>query len=207
MSRVLLQQNRYPDHQNQQHLICREKIGGHGYYPLQYANPSHPDLSRCQMHQRGSYRAGAMEPYPPKFGQFLPSHGYRSGPFMDDSYPPKFSHHHSSCSCYDCHVKRQVVTPMFPSVYSDVVNDRLFSYQGDRGCLFAMQDYDRRLPLRSYNAPSSHVRWPSDVESNVDGFANCRLPRHHVISGRKPCRPVAGGAPFLTCYICFELSE
>ncbi|KAI3444442.1 hypothetical protein Pfo_001107 [Paulownia fortunei] len=226
MNRVLMQ-NSYPDtqikrppYQNQYAepppLMYRQERGGNGFYPPRYA-PSHVqgygDPSRSHMHRRGPHQAPAAY-------QISPSHAYVSGPYLDDGmvymdamepYPPNFSRHHPSCSCYQCRNKRQVPAAILPTAYSDkysdVSHDRIFNYHDNPGP-FGSRDYNHRIsnppPLRSHN-DQSHARWPSDVNSEVDGFIRCRPPRVHLASGGKHCRPIAGGAPFLTCYNCFEL--
>ncbi|KAK6137101.1 hypothetical protein DH2020_029154 [Rehmannia glutinosa] len=133
--------------------------------------------------------------------------------YMDgmEPYPPNFSRHHPSCSCYQCRNKRQIPPPIQPIAYSDkysdVSNDRIFSYH-DNPSSFGSRDYNHRIsnppPSRSHNA-QSHARWPSDVNSEADAFIRRRPPRVHLATGGKHCRPIAGGAPFLTCYNCFEL--
>lgn len=226
MNRVMMQ-NSYPDaqfkrphYQNQYveppPLMRRQEMGGNGFYPPRYA-PSHVqgygDPSRSHMHRRGPPQAPA--PY-----QISPSQAYMSGPYLDDGmvymdtmepYPPNFSRHHPSCSCYQCRTKRPVSTPILPTAYSDkysnVPNDMIPNYHDNPGP-FGSRDYNHRIsnppPLRSHSA-QTHGRWPSDVNSEVDGFIRRRPPRVHLASVGKNCHPMAGGAPFLTCYNCFEL--
>ncbi|KAK4411484.1 protein trichome birefringence-like 25 [Sesamum angolense] len=179
--------------------------------------PSHlqgyGDPSRSHMHRSGPHQTPA--PY-----QIPSSHAYMSGPYMDDGmaymetmepYPPNFSRHHPSCSCHQCRNKRQVPTPALPSAYSDkysdVPNDRTFNYHNNPGP-FGTREFDHSIsnppPLRSHSA-KSQARWSSDVSSEADRFIRRRPPRVHLPSGGKHCRPIAGGAPFLTCYNCFEL--
>ncbi|PIN26540.1 hypothetical protein CDL12_00710 [Handroanthus impetiginosus] len=207
-------QNQYPEPPR---LMHRQELGGNDFYPPRYA-PSrvqgYGDPSRSQMHRRGPHQAPA--PYP-----ISSSHNaYMSRPYPDDGlvcmdtvepYPRNFSRHHPSCSCYQCRSKRQVSTPILPTAYgdkySDVPNDRIFNHHDHVGP-FASRDYYQRTsnppPIRSYNA-QSHARWPSDVNCEVDGFVPRRPPKVHLTSGGQLCRPIAGGAPFLMCYNCFEL--
>ncbi|KAK4418542.1 protein ENHANCED DISEASE RESISTANCE 4 [Sesamum alatum] len=226
MNRVSIQ-NVHPDaqfkkpiYQNQYAepppLMHRQEIGLNGLYPPRYA-PSHVqgygDPSRSHMHRRGPHQAPA--PY-----QISSSHASMSGPYMDDGmvymetmepYPPNFSRHHPSCSCYQCRNKRQVPPPTLPIAYSDkysdVSNDRTFNYHDNPGS-FASREYNHSIPnpppLRSHSA-QSQARWPSDVSSEADRFIRRRPARAHLPSGGRHCRPIAGGAPFLTCYNCFEL--
>ncbi|KAL2233812.1 protein ENHANCED DISEASE RESISTANCE 4 [Sesamum indicum] len=197
-------------------LMHRQEIGSNGFYPPRYA-PNHVqgygDPSRSHMHRSGPHQAPA--PY-----QISSSHAYMSGPYRDDGvvymetmepYPPNFSRHHPSCSCQQCRNKRQVPTPTLPSAYSDkysdVRNDRTFNYQNNPGP-FGSREYNHSIsnppPLRSHSA-QSQARWSSDVSSEADRFIRQRPPRVHLPSGGRHCHPIAGGAPFLTCYNCFEL--
>lgn len=170
-----------------------------GFYPPRYA-PSHVqgygNPSRSHLYSRG-----ASEVQGSSF-QIPPSRGYVSGPFMDDGmgyvenrmevYPPNFSRHHPSCSCYDCRAKSQVPNP--------VMHDMASNYQESH--------HNRRIldqpPLR-HHASQNHSRWPSDVNSEVDGFVRPRPRRANFGGvGGKHCLPIASGAPFLTCNSCFE---
>ncbi|KAL0397982.1 UNVERIFIED_CONTAM: protein trichome birefringence-like 25 [Sesamum calycinum] len=199
-------------------LMHRQEIGRNGFYLPRYA-PSHlqgyGDPSRSHMHRSGPHQTPA--PY-----QIPSSHAYMSGPYMDDGmaymetmepYPPNFSRHHPSCSCHQCRNKRQVPTPALPSAYSDkysdVPNDRAFNYHNNPGP-FGTREFNHSIsnppPLRSHSN-KSQARWSSDVSSEADHFIRRRPPRVHLPSGGKHCRPIAGGAPFLTCYNCFELLQ
>lgn len=222
-----MMQNSYPDahfkrppFQNQYAepppLMRRQEMGDNGFYPPRYA-PSHVqgygNQSRSHMHRRGPPEANASYQMPP-------ARTYVSGPYMDDGmaymdtmdpYPPNLGLHHPSCSCYQCRTKRQVSNPNMPPAYigkySNVSDDMISNYQDNPGP-FGSRDYNRRVPnpppLRSHSA-QSHVRWPSDMNSEVDGFIRRRHPRSHLATGGNHCRPLAGGAPFLTCSNCFEL--
>lgn len=178
-----------------------QEMGGNGFYPHVHG---YMDPSRSHMHRMGphaNYRVSS-------------THAYMPGPYMDDGmaymdnmepYPPNFTHHHHpSCSCYQCRHKRQAPAPILPTSYSDkysnVPNDRGFNYH-DNPSSFGSRDYSQR----SHNA-QSHARWPSDMSSEVGGFTRRPPPpRAHLPPAGKHYRPIAGGAPFLTCYTCFEL--
>ncbi|KAL8499729.1 hypothetical protein ACS0TY_019627 [Phlomoides rotata] len=180
-------------------MMHRQEMGGNGFYPPWYQG--YGDPLRSHMHRRGPSQA----PMP------YQSHAYASGPYMDDGmgymdavepYPPHYSRHHPSCSCYQCRTKRQVPTPMLASSYSDKYSNVSNDYHDTPGS-FASRDYNQRISNPPHSR--SHARWPSDVNSDVDGFVRRRPIRPHLASGAKNCRPLAGGAPFLTCCNCFEL--
>ncbi|KAL8062849.1 hypothetical protein ABFX02_02G173800 [Erythranthe guttata] len=193
--------------------------GGNGFYPPQYA-PNHmhgyADPSRAHMHRQDPYQISSSRSY------------MSSGHYMEDEviepYPRTFSHHqnhprhHPSCSCYDCHNERRgypIPNPILPtsysSKYSNASNDRAaFPYHDYPGS-FGSRDnnnhhhkFSNPASIRSHIAPQSHSRWPSDVGSEVGGFARRPPPRVRLAtSAAKHCRPISGGAPFLSCYNCF----
>lgn len=227
-NQMMMMQNAYPDAQfkrppfHNQYvepppLMRRQEMGDNGFYPPQYG-PSHVqgygNPSRSQNHRRGPLEAQASYEMPP-------ARAYVSGPYMDermaymdamDPYPSNVGRHHPSCSCYHCRVRRQVSTPIMPpayiSKYSNVSDDMISNY-GDNPGPFGSRDYNWRVPdpppLRAHSAAQSHTRWPSDVNSEVDGFIRRRPLRPHLAAGVKHCCPIAGGAPFLTCNNCCEL--
>ncbi|XP_042059972.1 protein ENHANCED DISEASE RESISTANCE 4-like [Salvia splendens] len=196
-----------PPFQNQYteppHLMRRQGMGENSFYPPRYApspvqgygNPPRPHL--CPSEAQGAF-------------QMPPPRGYVSGPYVDDgmaykdnmeAYPPNFSRHHPSCSCYDCRAMRQVSNPMMQSAssgkYSNVPDDH-----GSFG------HYNRRVhgpPPSRLRTSQIHARWPNDVNSEVDGFTRRRPARAHLAGGGVHCSPLAGGAPFLTCNSCFEV--
>lgn len=198
-----------PPFQNQYnerpHMMRRQEMGENGFYPPRCT----PTPSHVQGYGNPSRSQGAF--------QMPPARGYVSGPYVDDgmvymdnveAYPPNFSRHHPSCSCYQCRAKRQVPNPMMQAAYSGKysnVSDDMVSNHGSFG---ARDHYNRRVldqpPLRPRTS-QSHGRWPSDVNSEVDGFVRRRPARPHLVGGGKHCSPIAGGAPFLTCNSCFEL--
>ncbi|KAL1561938.1 protein ENHANCED DISEASE RESISTANCE 4-like [Salvia divinorum] len=181
------------------HLMRRQGMGENGFYPARYAprpvqgygNPSRP-------HLRPSESQGAFQMPPPR--------GYDGMAYMDnmEAYPPNFSRHHPSCSCYDCRAKRQVSNPMVQAASSG----KYSNVSDDHGSFGERDHYNLRVhdqpPSRLFTS-QVHSRWPSDVNSEVDGFTRRRPARAHLAVGGKHCRPLAGGAPFLTCNSCFEV--
>ncbi|GFP91932.1 protein trichome birefringence-like 25 [Phtheirospermum japonicum] len=167
--------NPYRDPPYQMH---RQEMGCDGFYPPRYA-PNH-----APMYRRGPQQAPTPYHAPPL-------HGYKSG-LMDDGmmymdamepYPPHFSRHHHHPSNFSDNLSR------FGS--RDYNNPRFFPDPG---------------PLKPHNAQSSHTRWPGDMSLEADNYIRPRRPtRARLASGGKKCRPIAGGAPFVSCYNCFEL--
>ncbi|XP_051148294.1 protein ENHANCED DISEASE RESISTANCE 4-like [Andrographis paniculata] len=166
----------------------RPEIGAH-FYPSTRHVPGYGDPSMSQVHRR-----------PSAAYQMYPSRPYRSGPYRDDtmayvepSYPPDFGGHHPTCSCYRCFQKM----PAMPY-------DGVFGYLDNPGSFGSRTYGNHRRPGRIQNA---QTRWPSDVDSDIDGFLPRRRPppRVHFLAGGKHRRPVAGGVPILTCNNCFEL--
>ncbi|KAL3622217.1 hypothetical protein CASFOL_033628 [Castilleja foliolosa] len=178
MNNRVSRQNPYRDPSYPMH---RQEMGGDVFYPPRYAPNQVP------MYRRGPQQAPTPYHAPPP-------RGYKSGPYMDDGmmymdamdpYPPTFSRHHHR---------------HHPSNFSDNLSQ------------FGSGDYNnpRSFPypglLKPHNAQSSHTRWPSDVNSEADNFNRPRWStRARLASGERKCCPVAGGAPFLSCYYCFEL--
>lgn len=203
-------QNQYPEPS----LMHRLEMGGDGFNPLLYA------LNRVQEYE-GPFRSHEMlrrGPFrtPPPYPQ-PSSHPSSSGSYAGDGmvylnslepYNPSDNHHHPSCSCFHCFNTRQVPQPVaFNDKFSDVSVDTPFNYQKNPGS-FSPRDHNFQTtnhhPLRSHN-PLSHTRWPSDVNSEADGFIRGHPPRMHSASAVLHCRPIGGGAPFFVCFNCFEL--
>ncbi|KAL0426096.1 UNVERIFIED_CONTAM: hypothetical protein Sradi_1144400 [Sesamum radiatum] len=170
----------------------------------------HPDAQI----KKPLYQNQYAEPPPLMHRQEIGCNGFylpRYAPSHVQGYGDPSSRHHPSCSCHHCRNKRQVPPPTLPSAYSDkysdVPNDRTFNYHNNPGP-FGTREFNHSIsnppPLRSHSA-KSQARWSSDVSSEADRFIRRRPPRVHLPSGGKHCRPIAGGAPFLTCYNCFEL--
>ncbi|KAE8675708.1 Trichome birefringence-like 23 [Hibiscus syriacus] len=67
------------------------------------------------------------------------------------------------------------------------------------------QHYPPR-PQPKFEDPPVHL-WPSEIDSDTDGFGGRRRPRRVMLTRRSKrlCQPVASGAPFITCYNCLEL--
>ncbi|GMP43731.1 hypothetical protein CsSME_00012979 [Camellia sinensis var. sinensis] len=200
-------------------------------YPSHYPEPS-PYMNRHEMDMHRFYHSTNGADQLQRFGdplrsqmlrraphqlpdpfQHPPSHTYFSRNYMNmgmDPYEPYMSNmnlHNPSCSCFHCYNKHppqdpgQVPCDAFRSkMFSDVPNKPMF-YHHENPSAFANPP-----PLNSNN-PQSHTRWPNDLNSELGGFGRRHPPKVVLATGGRQCRPIAGGAPFVTCYNCFELLQ
>ncbi|KAL8138441.1 hypothetical protein V2J09_004442 [Rumex salicifolius] len=217
--------NWYPDHssgfsRNSRQLYTSDEHGTGQNYCDRYHEPYGAQLRRPRMlndyyhssTQDLSHVPGYDTPFGsrlysrqlPRQTSCLNSQQQRSLPHMPGHFlgtePDLFEPHpysnpalkHFSCSCYQCHLKHSMQFP-------PTTNYRRHP--------FVPQGCDSRIGhnphIGSYD-PQAHTRWPSDV----NGFASSHPHRVLVANndGRR-CRPMAGGAPFVTCHNCFELLE
>uniref|UniRef100_A0A5B6Z3M8 Uncharacterized protein n=1 Tax=Davidia involucrata TaxID=16924 RepID=A0A5B6Z3M8_DAVIN len=195
----------------------RHEMANHSFYPsLHTSNQVQGivDPVRSQMLWRAPHQAPGplhQQPY----------HPYYSGHYIDndmnpfESYPHNINLHPPSCSCFHCYRKhRQVSEPLPPTafhnkMFPDVPNNPMFYHHENPGA-FGPRDYNPRIanppPMNSHN-PQSHTRWPGDLNSEVGGFVHRHPSRVVLATGGRRCRPIAGGAPFVTCLNCFELLQ
>ncbi|KAK2664244.1 hypothetical protein Ddye_002818 [Dipteronia dyeriana] len=122
--------------------------------------------------------------------------------------------HQPACSCLHCYNKNSQIPPKVSDRNSR--NRRLANYptrsnfyHNVNPMSVGRQNYHSSgvspLPLHSQEF-QPFTRWPTDIDSDVDGFRQGRTRRVVVAHGKKKFyRPVAGGAPFITCFKCFEL--
>ncbi|XWS38256.1 hypothetical protein CRYUN_Cryun19dG0115700 [Craigia yunnanensis] len=148
------------------------------------------------------------------------TYGYSSRHYVDfnedllASYPnpEETLYHLPACSCLHCYNKnwkgplqvppagfsnRRVLKDPCNSTFNHYVNsDRVGKHYLPRAA---------KCPQLNCQDPQVHV-WPSDIYSDIDGFGR-RCPRKVVLTCRNKrlCHPIAGGAPFITCYTCLEL--
>ncbi|GAV56895.1 DUF3133 domain-containing protein [Cephalotus follicularis] len=189
----------------------------HGFYPSMHNSnkiPGYGDTFGSQMHRK------APDEFPGQYHQ-LRSHPHYSGLYIDASHdlfephPRNATFHQPSCSCFHCYEKyRQVSAPMPPTTFSnkkfpDVPNYPMSYHPENRGP-FAPHVHNARNsgpPPLNFHGPRAHTKWPSDLNSEIGGFVHCHPRRVVLAGGGRHCQPVAGGAPFLTCYNCFELLQ
>ncbi|KAF8380095.1 hypothetical protein HHK36_027565 [Tetracentron sinense] len=185
------------------------------YPPIHTPNqiPGYGDPFGSQMLKRASHQ-------PPHQYPQRPSHEYFSGHYMDvnpdplASYPQNTFFHQPACSCLHCYNKHwQVPTQVPPSTFRnrgflDAPINPMY-YHLENPATYGPQVYNPRgtnpPPLHSHEQ-QRHTRRPSNLDSEIGGLYQCRS-RKVLLANRygRRCQPTAGGAPFITCYNCFEL--
>ncbi|KAM7275849.1 hypothetical protein ACFE04_017715 [Oxalis oulophora] len=170
----------------------------HGAYPGRI--PNYGDTFGSQMINRA----------PEKFSN---QHPYYSGQYIDPSHNPyepfrqNTTFHQPSCSCYNCYQRVSAPPAFHNNRFSDLPSNPIM-YHSENPAVFGSHSHNVRTsaPPMTVHGPQPHSRWPSDVNLENNGFSHFRPPRNVVLaSSGTRCRPVAGGAPFLTCHNCFEL--
>uniref|UniRef100_A0A1J3JYW1 Uncharacterized protein n=1 Tax=Noccaea caerulescens TaxID=107243 RepID=A0A1J3JYW1_NOCCA len=169
------------------------------YHHQQHPDPQFPYKSneasmhhRFQMHGRGP---------PPYFsGQYV-------GHDLFDAYPQQQNghFHHSSCSCYHCYDNKYW---RGGSVIPDAPYNAAGFYPHESVMGFAPPLHNpRTYAASSLRGLPPHGRWASDA-SQMEALSRVRPPPRVVLSGgSRHIRPLAGGAPFITCQNCFELLQ
>lgn len=156
-------------------------------------------------------------PLPHQFRQ-QPIHPYFPGHYADgpDSYGP-YAHrampHPHSCSCFHCYEnKRRGSVPAPPagvinSRFARGTNDPML-YRHEIPGAVGPQIHNARtsIPAVGFQEKQLHTRRPGDFNSEMGGFVR-NSPRKVMPASRRPCHPIAGGSPFITCYNCFELLQ
>ncbi|XP_016474165.2 uncharacterized protein LOC107795969 isoform X1 [Nicotiana tabacum] len=187
---------------------------GGGFYPPRDHIQGYGGPPRSQLFSGDPYQT--PDPF-----QLQPSHGHFPGRSMDNEIPPtdpfrpyqpQTNPHHSSCSCFHCCNVNQIRSRGPPTGFgdkrfSDIPQKPMF-YRHQNSGAFGKQDYNPRnansLPSKPQNS-LSQMTHSGDMNSAAGGYARQHPPR--VQPSGQQCRPVAGGAPFLTCYNCFELLQ
>ncbi|KAF8413295.1 hypothetical protein HHK36_001273 [Tetracentron sinense] len=147
------------------------------------------------------------------------SYDYFSGQYRDlDPNPhapyPHNTFHQPACSCLHCYNKHwQVPAQVPPAIFynrrfPDAPTNTMLYSRENHGTLDPQGYYPRGAnppPLHS-REPQPHTRRAHNLDSEVGSSGQC-LPRRVVpaLGNGRRCRPTAGGAPFITCYNCFEL--
>ncbi|KAJ9706140.1 hypothetical protein PVL29_001615 [Vitis rotundifolia] len=172
-----------------------------------YEDPFQPQVLR---------RATTRQP-PHQYLQ-RPYHEYFSGQYMEYNQDPFASYHETffhqpTCSCVRCCNKNWQVPPQVPPTSFGKRRFPIESknpnfYHHVNPPTFGSRGYNSRgsnPPLHPRD-PQPHTRWPSDIDSDIGGFSQFH-PRRVVVAhgNRRLCHPIVGGAPFITCYNCFEL--
>ncbi|KAF8044600.1 hypothetical protein N665_7566s0001 [Sinapis alba] len=150
------------------------------------------------MHHHGlmhpSYGRGPPSLQPYFSGQYLGNNN--NGPDLFEAYPQQNGHfHHSSCTCYHCW--RGSVIPDAP------YNAGFYPPESVMG--FAPPHNPRTYASRGM-LQQPHGRWPPS-NAQMDSLSRIRPPKVVLSGGSRHIRPLAGGAPFITCQNCFELLQ
>ncbi|TYI19394.1 hypothetical protein ES332_A07G161700v1 [Gossypium tomentosum] len=147
--------------------------------------------------------------------QQLPPHPYLTRQYNGSDhhqfmpYPQSSVLHHASCSCFHCYEKHQQVPAPVPTSafgnrrFPDMPSNPMYHIEnpGTLGSRTAMP------PPLNVHGTQAHARLPRDINSETGGGVQ-GCPQRMVLAGggRRLC-PMAGGAPFTTCYNCFELLQ
>ncbi|TYI00069.1 hypothetical protein ES332_A11G108300v1 [Gossypium tomentosum] len=196
-----------------------------GFFPEQFAYPVEHDVTQHGLYPPmrnpnhipaygdpfGSKMLGrAPHQFPGEYQQ--PRHPYFSGQYIESNHDPFMPYprssvlHQASCSCFHCYEKhRRVPAPIPPSsfgnkMFPDVPSNPF--YHIDNPGSFGSHFHSSRTTMPPLNA---HARWQNDINSDMGGFVHYRPQRVVLAGGGRHIRPIAGGAPFVTCYNCFEL--
>ncbi|OVA00846.1 Protein of unknown function DUF3133 [Macleaya cordata] len=211
---------RRPLYFNQSHeevqVMKRSDMELHNFYPPMHPPseiPGYTDPFGPQIH-------GRIPNQPPHRYPNRPSHDYFYGGYMDfdpetvSSYQNNTFFHHPACSCMRCYNKHWQVPAQVPPA---ILRDRRFQnassnpmlYQVENPGTFGSRGYHPRNanppPLNSRERRTT-VRMSTDLDSELGGFGHGRVERAAVAKRSvRRCYPVAGGAPFISCYNCFGL--
>ncbi|KAI7993415.1 hypothetical protein LOK49_LG11G02785 [Camellia lanceoleosa] len=158
----------------------------------------------------GSYmpqrlRRPPNQPPPQSLNQ--PYHDHFPGQHVDFNQNTLASHrqktflHHSTCSCLQCYNKNWQMPPNVPHP-NPMFHHRVNSV------VYGPQDYNSRVAYPPHLR--SLIRKPqtrSSSDFDLDNGPGHRHSRTVVVAhgSERVCHPIAGGAPFFTCYSCFEL--
>ncbi|KAK9927021.1 hypothetical protein M0R45_024226 [Rubus argutus] len=167
----------------------------------EYEDPSQPQMTRRPPHHPLQYPQPQPQPQPHEYflGQKM---GFNRNPLA--SYPHEPVLHLPACSCSGCYTQNWVVPPQIP--HTDFGNRRipkgpvnLNSYHHVNPVTYSAHNYKLRTA-----SPMLHTGWQSHIDSDNDGYGERHLGRMINRKGQVS-HPVAGGAPFITCFHCFEL--
>ncbi|XVF33198.1 hypothetical protein REPUB_Repub17cG0147900 [Reevesia pubescens] len=191
-------------------------VARHGFYPPMH-NPNHIPAYGDPF---GSQTLGRAPHQSPGEYQQQPPHPYFSGRYIESNHDPFMPYmqssvlHQASCTCFHCYEKhRRVPAPVPHSAFGnkrfpDVPSNPMYCIEnpGTFGSHFHSSRTTMPPPL-NVRGIQAHARWPSDINSEMGGFVRCRPQRVVLASGGRRFRPIAGGAPFILCYNCFELLQ
>uniref|UniRef100_A0A5B7AE89 Uncharacterized protein n=1 Tax=Davidia involucrata TaxID=16924 RepID=A0A5B7AE89_DAVIN len=214
-------------------LVPKPPYFNHSHGPVPYINNQGSDMQEFYPPPRNvpneflGYEHSYLPPMlrrpphqPPHQHLKQPYHHPFPGQYMDFNQGTRASHpcetffHQPACSCLHCYKKKGQVPPKVPppdfgsrSSPNDPTNPIFYHHASP--VTFGPTGYYSR----SAHPPQLHAqnrqpqtRSSSNLHSDTAGFGHGR-PRRVVIAhgNGRFCHPIAGGAPFITCYNCFEL--
>ncbi|XP_015889387.3 protein ENHANCED DISEASE RESISTANCE 4 [Ziziphus jujuba] len=160
---------------------------------------------------------GGPQHFPKQYQQ--PSHPYFSTRYVDtnpDPFEPLTQNamfHQPTCSCYHCYEKHRRVSAPVPSTafcnnrFPDVSSNPMPYHHEKPGAFGPFDPTKSRTAVHSnLHVLQPHTRRPSDINSDL-GHVRSRPRRIMLASGGRRCRPIFGGAPFLTCSNCSEVLQ
>lgn len=172
-------------------VIHQDPYGG----SMEHSRTLYMDSNRHQMASSSSQvQIFSDSSFRSQMSSRLPSRQHNSYFRMDNKIPTTNPRHHPSCSCIHCYNEQQQrfsdIIPNSPTFYNQEISNP--NPQARR--------FDQKL---SNPLPSRRLN-----ESNSGGFSGHRPRRLPLAAAScQRCSPVAGGAPFITCFNCFELLQ
>ncbi|KAG2677084.1 hypothetical protein I3760_12G082300 [Carya illinoinensis] len=183
-------------HPPPRHVMNELPVYDESYQPQMARKPLHQPLSQYPQREPHEYiRRQYME--------------FNQDPF--GSYQPKTFYHQPACSCSLCLEQSWQVPPRIPAtvfgnrrIHQDSINSNFYHHDE-----LGAQSYNPQVASPAQltsRDPLMHKVWTGELDSDADGLGHIR-PRLEVAAqgNRLCCHPVADGAPFITCYNCFEL--
>ncbi|XP_062074524.1 protein ENHANCED DISEASE RESISTANCE 4-like [Humulus lupulus] len=181
-------------------FMTHHNIDVPNFYPHQnqFLNkvPEYKDSMQPQMTRRPHL------PPPHQYPHTSP-HEYYSGQYRNcdldpiTPYPHETYSHPPTCSCLRCYNQNLRVPPRVPPT-KDIANSNF--YHPEVPVTSGPQSHP---PPQSLD-PKLQARWPVGHDSDNDRVGQRRRLVETHWTGRL-YRPIAGGAPFITCHKCFEL--
>ncbi|RWR93187.1 protein ENHANCED DISEASE RESISTANCE 4-like protein [Cinnamomum micranthum f. kanehirae] len=170
-----------------------------------------------QVPMRAPHHARNQYPQRPS-NSYLSSLYIGADPDLISTYAPYGFYEQPPCSCLHCYNKHwQAPVQVPPTVLCNrqlpgSATNQMFYHLDNPGSYgsHGPELYNHRganAPFHSFE-PQPHVRKPSDLELDMSGFRRPQLQRSVLAKGnQRSCRPIAGGAPFITCRNCFKLLQ
>ncbi|XP_020518381.1 uncharacterized protein LOC18426860 isoform X2 [Amborella trichopoda] len=131
------------------------------------------------------------------------------------SYPYPSLHNNSMCSCYHCYNRNNQRAHIPSSVahqhrISGAPNGHIYNYHFGPSTHMAPHNYvGTRVPFHLYNLQRRERR-PTDLEPELFRGGQKWNARRVILRKdgvARKCRPIASGAPFITCSYCYQLLQ